>query len=76
MQRKITHYLISVCYKENNQVVPIFYNFCVELQRYPSRREITEYILENIEDSSDVTILGICGQTEIENQLYLEIDGE
>ena len=72
MQRKITHYLISVCYKEKNQPLPAFYNFTVELVRYPSRREITDYIAETIEGASDITVLGISPQTTEQNQQYLE----
>jgi hypothetical protein len=57
MQKRITHYLISVCYLKNNLVN--FYNFILEKDVYPSRRSIEEYIGGSVTDSSNITVLGI-----------------
>jgi hypothetical protein len=60
MQKRITHYLISVCYLKNNLVN--FYNFILEKDVYPSRRSIEEYIGGSVTDSSNITVLGISPQ--------------
>lgn len=57
MQKRISHYLISVCYLKNNLVN--FYNFVLERESYPSRKSIEEYIGGAVEDSSNITVLGI-----------------
>lgn len=57
MQKRITHYLISVCYLKNNFVN--FYNFILEKEEYPSRISIEEYIGGSVQDSSNITVLGI-----------------
>lgn len=64
MQRKTTHYLISVCYIKNN--ILEFFNFIPTIESYPSKFEIERYIDQINPGVKEITILGISPMTEIQ----------
>lgn len=70
MQRKITHYLISVCYRQNQSIN--FYNFFLsDIEIYPSRKSIEEYIGASALDSDNITVLAITPMTKDQYEQFI-----
>lgn len=68
MVNKITHYLIGASFLHKGQLGLL--NFVIEFPLFPSRKYLTFQIIEMEPEATDITILGICPMTEIQNEQY------
>lgn len=68
MQRKITNYLIAVCYSNQGRIEIM--NFIVTIDIFPSKRDIENYMLKLYPNIVDITIMGITPMTDEQTEQY------